>query len=158
MGFQLTDRTYTIVWPDGHELAGLEVEVRRDFSVRELLGASSKAENRVQRYKDEFDTSGVPSANMALIEKLRIVGFVEDRLVAWNLLDDKGIPVPATLDGALGYKSREVIAAIINESHRTQPPAIPGIVEWERAREEGEEGEGLVPAPFETPSSDMQPE
>lgn len=82
-------KLYVLKWPDGHELAGLEVTTK-GLSVKKLFELTSLAG---QLSSDATDTA----AKVSVADEL-FAGFAA-RLVSWNLEDDDDVPVPATLEG-----------------------------------------------------------
>jgi hypothetical protein len=81
-------KLYTLKWGEDHELHGLEVTTK-GLSIEKLvelmkLAASIPAEKDVET---AAATGG------------RLFGEFAKRLVAWNLEEDDGAPVPATAEG-----------------------------------------------------------
>jgi len=87
MGYQR--KTYTLTWPEGHELHGLEVTTK-GLPVKKMFGLVTLA--------GQLSGDDATVAEKVAIAEELFAGFA-DRLVAWNLDDDDGVPVPATLDG-----------------------------------------------------------
>lgn len=77
-------KNYRLKWPDGHELAGLEVLLRgmKIGELGQLAGLRGvSAENMEQGLLDE------------------IAELFARHLIEWNYEDESGIPIPATLAG-----------------------------------------------------------
>jgi|SRR5712664_3947717 len=85
MGYQR--KLYVLKWPDGHELAGLEVTTK-GLPVKKLFKLTALGE---QLSGDTNAATKVAAAN-------ELFAAFAERLVSWNLEDD-GTPVPATLEG-----------------------------------------------------------
>jgi hypothetical protein len=81
-------KLYTVTWPEGHELHGLEVTTK-GLSIGKLAGLI-RASQEIGRAQD---TDAKIAAGDRLLE-----GFAS-RLVSWNLEEDDGTPVPATAEG-----------------------------------------------------------
>jgi hypothetical protein len=88
VGFQRQGRIYRLVWPEGHENHGLEVRVRA-LSIDDLSRIGGMAELDLSR-------DNGPEALGALDDMLALFA---SKLVGWNIDDDQGEPVPATLAG-----------------------------------------------------------
>lgn len=87
MGFTRTP--HLITWPDGHELQGLEVTMRR-MSIGELADA--------QAVIDRLGGDGT-----SVEQQLRdIAEKVTEGLISWNLLDDDEQAVPTDIDAVQG--------------------------------------------------------
>ena len=130
-GFILGEATRTLVWPEGHELAGLEVTLRADHSLGEMFEISQRTERERKERLDELraqveeDPSSLNQTEVLLdAEKLRHEQFVRDELVSWNLVRADGTPVPPTAEGLRSIDKR-IATAIIRESVRNPAPAIP---------------------------------
>jgi hypothetical protein len=84
-------KVYSLRWAEGHELHGLEVS---------LTGLSIARLAKIQ------DLSGVLTGDAGTAEKLaaadELFGEAAQCLVAWNLEDRDGNPVPATREGIAG--------------------------------------------------------
>ena len=81
-------KLYVLKWPEGHELAGLEVTTK-GLPVKKLF--------------ELVQLSGVLTGEADVATKVTVadelfMGFAE-RLVSWNLEDDDDNPVPADLIG-----------------------------------------------------------
>ena len=81
-------KVYKLKWPEGHDLHGLEVATK-GLSVEATFEMASLAAGLAAESSTE--------AKVATANKL-FAGFA-DRLVSWNLQEDDGSPVPATLAG-----------------------------------------------------------
>jgi hypothetical protein len=81
-------KAYTLVWPEGHDLHGLEVTTK-GLPVKKLF--------ELVQLSDQL-TGGGDTGEMVTVADKLFAGFAE-RLVSWNLEDDDGTPVPATLEG-----------------------------------------------------------
>lgn len=102
MGFRPEPRTYRLVFTDP-ALAGLEVTMR-SMSFGE--------------YRDMLRLAvadGLTAETMAEDDKM--VALFASRIVSWNLEDDAGQPVPATLEGAR-LQERWVISEIVTAWHQ----------------------------------------
>lgn len=86
MGFKR--KLYTVTWPEGHELHGLEVTTK-GVSIEKLV--------ELMRLGQELSRSTDIDAKTRAASEM-LAGFAA-RLVAWNLEEDDGTPVPATAEG-----------------------------------------------------------
>lgn len=86
MGYQR--KAYVLKWPEDHELHGLEVTTK-GLPVRKLF--------KLARLAGQLSGDTDLETKVAVADEL-FAGFAE-RLVEWNLEDDGGAPVPATLEG-----------------------------------------------------------
>lgn len=86
MGFKR--KLYSVTWPEGHALHGLEVTTK---------GLSIEGLVEMTRAGEEITRAPDVDAKVAAAGKL-LAGF-SGRLVAWNLEEDDGTPVPATAEG-----------------------------------------------------------
>ena len=87
MGYRRKTKTFRLTWPEGEELAGLEV-VLAGLSTGEFLELSDLAGHATPENMDTDD-------GRKLIEMLA------SNLKSWNLEDDDGAPVPATTEGVM---------------------------------------------------------
>lgn len=101
-GFVLS-RTLKLVFED-EDLEGLEVRCRA-LSVEQLLQVTDLAALA------EADTSAMTDEDKARIDTL--FGLFAERLVSWNVTDDDGLPVPATLAGVRSQDFAQVIRIIM---------------------------------------------
>ena len=101
MGQGYKRKTYKLKWPEGHSLHGLEV-VTKGLSVEATFELASLAAGLAAESATE--------AKVATANKL-FAGFA-DRLVSWNLEEDDGSPVPATLAGVTDQDMGFMIALI----------------------------------------------
>lgn len=101
MGQGYKRKTYKLKWPEGHELHGLEV-VTKGLSVEATFEMATLAAGLSG---DSATEVKVETANMLF------AGFA-DRLVSWNLEEDDGTPVPATLAGVQDQDMGFMIALI----------------------------------------------
>lgn len=81
-------KAYTLKWPEGHELHGLEVTTK-GLPVEKLFELSALADQL---------TSAPSVGEQVGAARLLFAGFAA-RLISWNLEDDDGALVPATEDG-----------------------------------------------------------
>src|ERR1700704_5773047 len=81
-------KLYVLTWPDGHELAGLEVTTK-GLPVKKLF--------ELVQLSGQLTGEGDVATKVAVADEL-FAGFAA-RLVSWNLEDDDDAPVPATLAG-----------------------------------------------------------
>lgn len=106
-GYTRNRKIYKLTFDESTEYPGLEVQVRT-LSLGQLLDARSRAddEDGTQTMVDRF----------------------AERLVAWNLCDEDGRPVPATLDGIRDQDDDLVIAVIgrWQEAMRGVPAPLDG--------------------------------
>lgn len=84
MGYHKARQVARLVWPDGHELHGLEIRVKV-ISVGTYL-----------QYTRIF---GDKSAENSDDEVTEIYSDFVDNLISWNLEDEEGKPIPQTLEG-----------------------------------------------------------
>lgn len=104
MGFTPPRKVYLLDFADT-ELDGLEVRAKSaPLSMMLQLGASADSFNNVPDVADvaEMDAArqlALVSGSMGQIRA--VVDMYAQVLVGWNLTDDDGAPVPATVDGLL---------------------------------------------------------
>ena len=119
MGFKRKTTHYQLAWPDGHDLAGLEVTMR-GLTVDALLQVvgMSKA---LEAAADVAAKAEVASGVFTTLAR---------NLVAWNLEDDAG-PVPATAEGVtsqdLDFVTDLLLAWVeaVSSVPPTSPPLSP---------------------------------
>lgn len=87
MGFRAPKKTYRLVF-ESEDLAGLEVRAA-SMPLGELL--------EIQQLADRYGPGG--SERPGMVEIDRMLGGFARALLSWNVEDDEGRPVPATLDG-----------------------------------------------------------
>lgn len=90
MGYKRNPKVYAIAFGEDTDYPGLEVQVRT-LSLGQLIDVRSRA--------DEDGTKAM-------------VDLFAERLVSWNLEDEDGRPVPATLDGIRGEDDDLILAVI----------------------------------------------
>lgn len=115
-------KSYVLKWPEDHDLHGLEVTTK-GLPVRELY-------ELVQLSSQLTDGTADVKTTVAVADEL-FAKFAE-RLVAWNLEDDDGTPVPATLEGvkdqdmdfmtSLIMTWMDAVASVDNPLPQTSPP------------------------------------
>lgn len=93
MGYKRNPKIYHLTWADG-EYAGLEVNIR-SLNMGQLLEAKS---GKGADGKDGLEGT---------------VELLADRIVDWNLEDEDGNPVPATLEAMKG-EDDDFVLGIIN--------------------------------------------
>ncbi|MFD5814419.1 hypothetical protein [Streptomyces sp. NPDC127038] len=94
MGFKRNPKIYRLKWEDG-DYSGLEVSIR-SLNMGQLLEAKS---GKSASGKDGLEGT---------------VELLADRIVDWNLEDEQGTPVPATLEAMKG-EDDDLILDIINK-------------------------------------------
>lgn len=90
MGFRL-DRTYTLEFEG--DMAGAEVKLR-STSVATVM--------RIRSLSDPEE----------------LAGLLAEHVIAWNLDDKKGAPLPVTVEAILGDLEEVVLAAIVREWYK----------------------------------------
>ena len=95
MGYKRNPKIYKLVFGDDTDYAGLEVQVKT-ITMGQLLAMRS-------------GTSGDEDKDNIRVS----VELLAERIVSWNLEDEKGQPVPPTLDAIL-EEDDDFIFAIIN--------------------------------------------
>ncbi|MGW3135892.1 hypothetical protein [Streptomyces sp. NPDC001139] len=103
MGYKRNPKIYKLVFGEDTDYAGLEVQVRGMSTGQIIAAKTGKA----------VDGRTSEEAMMELLA---------DRIVSWNLEDEKGNPVPPTLEAFL-EEDEDLMGAIIN--HWTQ--ALAGV-------------------------------
>lgn len=93
MGFKQPRKTYDLVFGNDTDYPGLEVRART-LSLGQLLEVRSQDDGQDATRK--------------------LVGLFAERLVSWNLEDEEGAPVPATLDG-IQEQDDDLILAVIGQ-------------------------------------------
>lgn len=93
MGFKRNPKIYRLKWEDG-DYAGLEVNIR-SLTMGQLIEAKS---GKSASGKDGLEGT---------------VELLADRILDWNLEDEDGTPVPATLEAMKG-EDDDLILDIIN--------------------------------------------
>jgi hypothetical protein len=94
MGFKKQAKIYTLVWPEDHELHGLMVSVK-GLTVEKMLDLTAKA---------TVLTSEDATISQQSDETGKLFKQFAAALVAWNLEDDNGKPVPATYRGIVSLE------------------------------------------------------
>lgn len=97
MGYRRQTKTFRLTWPEGEELAGLEVTMA-GLSTGEFLTLSDLADGAVPETDDGRQLMEMFATN----------------LKGWNLEDDDGAPIPATFEGVMSNEftfNTEVIVA-----------------------------------------------
>lgn len=84
MGYRKPRKLYHLVWPEGHELHGLELEMR-GLSIGQLTSLSARL-------------GSVTGAQDMAAQYGEVFALFASKLVSWTLEDDDG-PVPATAEG-----------------------------------------------------------
>lgn len=87
MGFKREARIIKLVWPEDHELHGLEVRVKS--APLGILMRAMELKNLGDADLEKMDTD----------EIMEMFTTFADYLADWNLEDENDQPVPATLDG-----------------------------------------------------------
>ena len=108
MGFKPKRPTFKFVdWPDDSELAGLEIRARGvpTGTLLDLMDLAAVLEG-----KDAADVELDPEQMRAMRELF--AGFSK-ALVSWNIEDDDGTAVPATLEGLLGQDFQMVMTIVM---------------------------------------------
>jgi hypothetical protein len=95
-------KLYVLKWPDGHELAGLEVTTK-GLPVKKLF--------ELVQLSGQLTGEGDVAAKVTVADEL-FMGFAE-RLVSWNLEDDDGNPVPADLIGVTDQDFNFMVGVIM---------------------------------------------
>lgn len=111
MGYRRQPTVYRLVFK---EYEGLEVTAR-SVSVEELLKITGVASQMTSRPDDK--------------QVGELFGFFASRLVSWNLEDEDGKPVPATLKGLMGEElgfMLNIIQAWVRAITGVSPPLPPG--------------------------------
>jgi len=106
----------TLVWPEGHELHGLQVVMRRR-PFGEVLDEWIEEDPRPW---DELD----PKERIARTREN--AGALASLVLSWNLADDDGNPVPVGVDGLLAACDDVMIGAMreayTSATSRVSPP------------------------------------
>lgn len=95
MGFKRNPKIYKLTWDEDTDYPGLEVQVRTLTMGQVLTMRTGK--------NDDNGKDGVQAS----------VELLAERIVSWNLEDETGVPVPATLDAFLA-EDDDLILDIIN--------------------------------------------
>jgi hypothetical protein len=99
MGYNPKRKIYKLVFED-EEMAGLEVRVR-SFSIGTMLEVGELSDLMGRKITPE---------DMPRVQKLFSV--LAQALVSWNVEDDDGAPVPATLEGLTAQEDTFVFAVL----------------------------------------------
>lgn len=94
-GFRPGRKTYRLEFEDGHDLAGLVVRATS-------VGTG-----------EFFELSKLADGRFGLEEGAELVERFSTHLVSWNLEEDDGTPVPATLEGLRSQEFDHVISIIM---------------------------------------------
>lgn len=111
MGYKRS-KLYHLKWEEGHELHGLEVTTR-GLSVELMLNLAGKA----AALAEGASTEGAQEVFQAFAR----------RLVAWNLEDSDGAPVPATCESVMAQDMDIMLALILSwmEAIASVAPPLP---------------------------------
>ena len=132
MGYRRQPTVYRLVF---QEYEGLEVTAR-SVSVEELLKITGLANQMTAKPDDKQ------------VEEL--FGFFASRLVSWNLEDEDGKPVPATLKGLLGEEMGfilKIVQAWVRAITGVSPPLSNGSSNGPAGRNPLEESIPMMAAP-----------
>jgi hypothetical protein len=81
-------KVYKLKWPEGHELHELHVTIK-GLSMKQALRAGRIASSLGSGADDEAREKAIDELNATFARKL----------ISWDLQEDDGSPVPATLEG-----------------------------------------------------------
>ena len=88
MGYKRQTKTFRLTWPEGEDLAGLEVTIA-GLSTGEFLELADLTDN----VSDTTDPS--------IEDTRKLLAMLAGSLKDWNLEDEGGKPVPATIEGVM---------------------------------------------------------
>jgi hypothetical protein len=118
MGYRKKSTLYTLKWPDGHDLAGLEVTMR-GLSVDGMVKVATLGS--ALRAATDVAAQAVKAGELFTL--------LASKLVAWNLEEEDGTPVPATLEGVQDQDLAlvtEILTAWVGEISSVDNPLPPG--------------------------------
>lgn len=140
MGFQRG--RVTVKWPEGHELYGFEIVMRRRPFGEVLDEWEHETEQR--------DGAALTGAERAARSRAAAVSLV-NLILSWNLEDDDtGKPVPVSVDGLLGVCDIDMIYAIraaYESSLAVAPPLPTSSVPSSSTPSSGMNGNGAATGP-----------
>lgn len=113
MGFRKASKTFQLTWPEGDDNHGLEVRMR-SLPVRKLMALG--------HVQDEIATGKATADSLAALFQI-----FAGALIEWNLEDEKGDPVPATLEG-VENQDGDFITSMITAwmgAFASVPPPLP---------------------------------
>lgn len=131
MGYRKKAKTYNLNWAPGHELHGLEVSLR-GLTVAKVFAIGNSASAFTTDAKGALTTGSDATEDMFQT----FAGCLQ----RWNLEDEDGTPIPATMEGIATQDFEFILELIV-----TWMEAVSSVT-GNKAGEGGEGGDSPLPA------------